>query len=117
MTLPGGFLALRLIEAPAMRNLTACVCWSLLIGGGLALPAEATADGPKFTPILPSGHTDAVRSVALSKNGKFVVTASSDRSAIMWDIATAKPLRVFQTRAAAGFFAVTLSDDDRYLVT
>lgn len=44
----------------------------------------------------PLGHRDQVFSIALTKDGKFLASASSDRSVKLWDVATAKVVREFQ---------------------
>ena len=38
------------------------------------------------------GHTDAIWSVAFSRDGTKIVTASSDRTARVWDVATRKSI-------------------------
>lgn len=44
----------------------------------------------------PVGHRDQVFSIALSKDGKFLASASSDKTVKLWDVATAKVVRDFQ---------------------
>lgn len=44
----------------------------------------------------PFGHRDQVFALALSKDGKFLASGSSDRSVKLWDVATAKVVREFQ---------------------
>ncbi|QJW99716.1 WD40 repeat domain-containing protein [Frigoriglobus tundricola] len=51
-------------------------------------PAPKAADGPV-------GHRDQVFSLALSKDGKVLASASSDRSVKLWDVETAKVIRDF----------------------
>jgi WD40 repeat protein len=63
-----------------------------------------------------AGHTRLVTSVAFSPDGQRLVTASRDRDAILWDVATGKPLRVLR----AHFNAVSdarFSPDGRWIVT
>lgn len=66
------------------------------------------------------GHTDDVRSIAFSPDGKSCVTASDDKTARVWEIESGVCLRVLKghtdyVRAAAfspdGEFVVTASDD------
>lgn len=44
----------------------------------------------------PAGHRDQVFSLALSKDGKFLASASSDKSVKLWDVGTGKVARDFQ---------------------
>ncbi len=63
-----------------------------------------------------AGHTRLVTSVAFSPDGRRLVTASRDRDAILWDVASGKPLRVLR----AHFNAVSdarFSPDGRWIVT
>jgi WD40 repeat protein len=43
----------------------------------------------------PVGHRDQVFSIALSKDGKLLVSGSSDKTVKLWDVATAKVVRDF----------------------
>ena len=63
-----------------------------------------------------AGHTRLVTSVAFSPDGRRLVTASRDRNAILWDVASGKPLRVLR----AHFNAVNdarFSPDGRWILT
>lgn len=44
----------------------------------------------------PPGHHDQVFSIALSKDGKYLASASSDRSVKLWEVSTGKVMRDFQ---------------------
>lgn len=67
-------------------------------------------------------HTDSVTSVAISTDGKYVVTGSDgDGTAVLWE-ATGKKLRTFRGRvkpddASNRFSSVGLSPDGKHLVT
>jgi WD40 repeat protein len=43
----------------------------------------------------PFGHRDAVYSIALTKDGKFLASASSDKTIKLWDVTTGKVVREF----------------------
>ena len=49
------------------------------------------------------GHTDTVQSVALSRDGKHVLTGSRDKTAILWEAASGMQLQIFgNSRATRG---------------
>jgi WD40 repeat protein len=75
-----------------MRGIIRPLLTVILVCG--VLPASAAAQN--LAPIMPAGHTAGVTSVALSANGKYLVTGSKDTSAILWDLATGHALQVFQ---------------------
>src|SRR3954454_14955838 len=66
--------------------------------------------------ILQTGHTDRVTSVALSSDGKYLVTGSHDQSAILWDATSGKKLQAFigHTREV---MSVAMSADGKQVVT
>ncbi|QEG28686.1 WD domain, G-beta repeat [Gemmata obscuriglobus] len=53
----------------------------------------------------PVGHRDQVFAVALSKDGKWLASASSDKSVKLWDVATAKVVRDFPNPGLKPVFA------------
>ncbi len=53
----------------------------------------------------PVGHRDQVFGIALSKDGKFLASCSSDKSVKLWDVATAKVVRDFQNPDLKPVFA------------
>jgi hypothetical protein len=61
------------------------------------------------------GHTARIASVALSADGKQVVTGSVDKTAILWDAATGKKLHTFEH--AWPVLSVLLSADGKQVVT
>lgn len=46
------------------------------------------------------GHKDPVKQAAFSPDGKFVVTASDDNTARLWEAAGGNQLHVFDRKAA-----------------
>jgi WD40 repeat protein len=62
------------------------------------------------------GHTDAVSSAAFSPDGKWVVTASFDRTARVWDASTGRS--VAELRGHTNWvYCATFSPDSRLVVT
>ena len=55
----------------------------------------ATGEDPPEL-LLPVGHTDCVRSVSMTVDGRCVLTGSFDKTAILWDVISGKPLRTFK---------------------
>jgi len=62
------------------------------------------------------GHTGSIYSADISPDGKYVVTASSDQSAILRDIKTGRILWVFNGHSKA-VRAIKFSPDGRHLIT
>jgi WD40 repeat protein len=44
---------------------------------------------------LPSGHSDHINTIAYSPNGKYILSSSDDKTAILWDVKTGKLLHKF----------------------
>lgn len=72
------------------------VCVLLQLGLAQADPEPATAGGP--TPVLVAevGHSGPVRAVAISRDGRWVLTASDDGSARLWQADSGKEVRRFE---------------------
>ncbi len=66
------------------------LCLSLLLTAAFAAPAEK----PRLT--LQMGHSDGISSLAITSDGRHLVTGSQDRTARLWDLETGDELRVFQ---------------------
>ncbi len=58
--------------------------------GGKAIVKPVPTESPPFT-----GHTDAVRSIVLSPDGKYLLSGSEDHSVRLWDAATGRAIRTF----------------------
>jgi WD40 repeat protein len=77
---------------------------------------RALADQPQLLAFL-SGHRDDVWSLAFSPDGSTLASASSDRSVILWDIASRKPVGKPLTGHRADVFAVAYSADGSTLAS
>ncbi len=62
------------------------------------------------------GHRSNVTSVAISSDGRYLVTGSYDDKAKLWDVNTGKEIRVFSGHSGP-VKSVAISSDGRYLVT
>lgn len=59
-------------------------------------PTSSASTVPLSDRIL-TGHGDAVRSVALSPDGKLLASGSSDKMVILWDLQTDQPIGTWET--------------------
>jgi WD40 repeat protein len=73
--------------------------------------ADGTAAGP------PLKHRDGVNSARFSPDGRFVVTASEDFDAIVWNAQTSTPLPVPPFHNNNQVADAAFSDDGRWLIT
>ena len=68
----------------------------------------------RLEPFIQTGHTQRITSVALSSDGKFVLTGSWDKTAILWQTASGKKLQTFQ--GTVEVTSVALSADGKLVV-
>lgn len=62
------------------------------------------------------GHTDEINSLAFALNNKNMVSGSSDKTAIIWDVVTGKPLHVLKGHKWK-VTSVAYSYDSKFVVT
>jgi len=65
---------------------------------------------------LLSGHTDLVRAVAFSPDGKLALTGSVDQTARLWETATGKPVATLSGHTGS-VYAVAFSPDGKLALT
>ena len=76
----------------------------------------AAQDRPPIEIVSQLGHSSAVWSVAISPDGRFALSGSEDYTLKLWDIATARELRVFSGHT--GFVSsVAFSPDGRFALS
>ena len=80
--------------------------------GDAALTSLTTLLAP---PRVLKGHTDIIEDIAISPDGKYLATASDDKTARLWDFATGEAIHVFSgyTDIVGG---VAFSPDGKYLL-
>jgi WD40 repeat protein len=75
----------------ASQDGTACI-WNAASGTSIVLSEPAQGDAPRIRSCAEGedaiGHQDSVVSAKYSRDGKYVITASRDWSAIVWDATT-----------------------------
>ena len=62
------------------------------------------------------GHSEPVNSAMFSSDGKYIVSASQDKTVKIWDIATGKELQTLEGHTSYVNFA-SFSPDSKYIVT
>ncbi len=77
--------------------------------------ANATA-GAQPELVVQSGHTAGVNSAAFSPDGKYIVTASYDNTAIVWDAVSGQKLRSLAGNTGS-LHSAAFSPDGKYIVT
>ena len=63
------------------------------------------------------GHGDDVNSVAISPDGRYIVSGSRDRTVRIWDINSGDLLRTLGGHEWGGVNSVAISPDSRYIVS
>ncbi|MEY2859317.1 MAG: hypothetical protein RLZZ74_3630, partial [Cyanobacteriota bacterium] len=66
------------------------------------------------------GHVDEVWSVAISKDGKYIVSGSADRTVKLWDVKNEnEPLQTFRGEGGhlEEVLSVAISDDGKYIIS
>lgn len=61
-------------------------------------------------------HRSEIESAVFSPDGKYALTASNDRTAMLWDVASGRPLRSFAGHRQ-GVFSAVFSPDGKYVLT
>lgn len=104
----------------SIKNLLACS--SLMIFTTLAGFGQK-ASGPTTQPILRIGtetHTSFIERLDIDSDGRYILTASGDKTARLWDAKEGKLLRVFRPPIDRGYegqlYACALSPDGRVAV-
>lgn len=84
----------------------------------LFIPVHALANKPILT-IDTGGHKAKIWDVIFTSNGRYLVSASDDKTIKVWDTSTGKVVRVLRGQIQAGdegkIYAAALSPDNRFL--
>src|SRR5689334_7812383 len=74
-------------------------------------PPQSPAEGRVL-----SGHTGSVNALALTANGQYALSGSSDNSLILWDLETGEALRTLEGHTAP-VWGVGITPNERYAVS
>ncbi len=67
--------------------------------------------------LMINAHKDAVNHVAFSPNGKYLLTASNDKTALLWDIKAGTPIKTFNKHNQAVSYAGFSPDGSKIITT
>jgi WD40 repeat protein len=83
----------------------------------LLLSEHVAAQDISTIEIVPQiGHTIAIRSVAISRDGKYILSGGSEHVAKLWDVATSTLLRTFYGHLGE-VWSVAFSPDGQRILT
>lgn len=80
------------------------------------ISATASVSQQKIKPVVFKGHGDEVLSVAISSNGRFVLSGSADHTMKLWDIVTGRVVRTFKGHQGS-IRTVVFTPDDKYALS
>jgi WD40 repeat protein len=63
------------------------------------------------------GHYEKVTALSLSSDGKWLASGSTDGSAKLWDVDTARTMRIYNEAHAMGVTSIAIHQDARFFVT
>ncbi|GAC1446067.1 MAG: hypothetical protein NVSMB56_01630 [Pyrinomonadaceae bacterium] len=78
----------------SMKN-KLCKCAAMLIFVPVIASTAFAETNDKPALVLQAGHTSSINSVAISADGKMILTASDDQTIKLWDAASGRVIRVF----------------------
>jgi WD40 repeat protein len=82
----------------------------------LFLSYSAASGALPLETVMKTGHADSIRTLCFSRDGRFVLTASNDRTAKLWETKTGREIRTFKGHSS-GVNSVDSSPDGKFIVT
>src|SRR5882724_186685 len=108
-----------MIHSCTPRTVSLCGTVAFLLSRGLAQAPSVGGSAPP-TPtmgqqplVIQSGHSSTVSSIALSHDGKLLLTGGVDRVVQLWDVRSGRVIRSFVGHSGS-VTSVAVSPDDRY---
>ncbi len=92
------------------------LCLTSLVCSMVSPIAGHAADDTAWEPVIQTGHSRAITSVALSDDSRYVVTGSHDSDAILWDAVTGRQLRTLAGHSR-DVVSVAIDSDGRHALT
>lgn len=108
MSYPGGG---RIPEMPSEEEMEEMTRAQM---GKPTLKEEPTAGGIRV--VFQTGHASTIGAVALSEDGRFIVTGSGDETAKLWDVASGQEVRTFTGRDFMGSHVSFVGDTHRVVL-
>lgn len=112
------------IDTPGHKTVEAIAfdanAWTLTFAGENGTLSRWDIARREWRKLAASGHTQSISAVAVSPDGKKIVTAGNDASARLWDLDTAQVVREFKNPKKAGVSLVhdaAFSPDGETVVT
>jgi len=82
----------------------------------LFLSYSATSEALPLETVMKTGHADSIHALCFSRDGRFVLTASNDRTAKLWETRTGREIRTFKGHSS-GVNSVDFSSGGKFVVT
>jgi WD40 repeat protein len=89
---------------------------TVFLAGGWEVRLAPLPTGARPELVLQTGHGDRITALAFSPDGKYLLTGSADKTAILWDAATGRQLRKFQGHSSM-VSAVAFDADGKRVLT
>ncbi|MGD9679217.1 MAG: caspase family protein [Vulcanibacillus sp.] len=88
----------------------------LLIAHVVFLPISSYSQVLPLETIIQQGHTEYINSIDYSPDGKYILTGSGDKTAILWEIETGKQIRTFSGHKSC-INSAKFSPNSEYILT